>query len=110
MLKGTYTQSNIKSYKTIVRGKTKSESTSSTSTSSDNNMNENIKLSKKAYAILLQSFKMKQLTLIANIQTGVWNKINEVYGLRNTTDTHMSLLDQLKNIKKYNKESMEDYS
>src|SRR6185437_8277667 len=85
----------------------------SVSSSSLSSPTEDSDKSKKAFSILLQSFGKKQLNNIKTLPAGdalaVWNKIISVYGIVKTTESRMSLLEQLKNIKKLRKESVEDY-
>ena len=67
----------------------------------------------RAYAVLLQSLNSKQLALIEQVQFGnaheVWTVLNKAYGVVKTTDTQVSLLDQLHNLKKGKTEAVCDY-
>jgi hypothetical protein len=68
---------------------------------------------KRAYAILLQSFGREQLRLVKSVPSGdaamVWKTIEQNYGIIKTTETYVSLLDKLNNIKKLNKETIKTY-
>jgi hypothetical protein len=91
-----------------------SESSSSSSTGDDKSKTPvTDEKAKRAFAILLQSFKRKQLLMVKQITPGdaasVWKKICSVYGTVKSTETQVSLLDQLKYMKKTTKETIEDY-
>ena len=78
------------------------KSSSSSSSSSLSSFNEK---SKRVYALLLQSFRDKQMLFAQQVKPGdaaaLWKKLNDTYGIIKTTDTKMSILYQLQNIRKF---------
>ena len=89
------------------------QSSSSSNTSTNNNNNSNEALSKRAFSILLQSLNIEQQALVLNISDGdaaaVWKKLEDTYGTVKTTESRMSILDQLKYISIHKHETIEHY-
>lgn len=76
--------------------------------------NETIKKENdRVYNILIQSLTDDQMILLNDIEEGnafeLFKKLNDFYGAVKTTDTVISIMDQLSNNKKLRIESMKEY-
>ena len=96
---------------------TPSTTTSSSSSSSKGTLDElKEKLtmqSMRAYYIIMQSLHYSQYTIVASVESDnayeLWKKINEVYGVVKTSETHASILSKIITIEKQRKETMIEY-
>ena len=86
---------------------------SSSSSSSTPAKKTDVEKSKEAYAILARSFGSKQIALVKQLPRGdahaVWKKLVATYGVVRSTESKVSMLGQLSNLKKSNTETIENY-
>jgi hypothetical protein len=79
---------------------------SSSSSSSTPAKKTDVEKSKEAYAILARSFGSKQIALVKQLPRGdahaVWKKLVATYGVVRSTESKVSMLGQLSNVKKSN--------
>ena len=101
----------------IVEGKiAPSESQSSKSEVSDDEKKEKERFEKerkRTYNIILQTLSPEQLMLMSDVKKGdaysLWKKLNDVFGTVKTTDSLVSIMNQLGTLSKNKNESVKEY-
>ena len=101
----------------IVEGKVApSESQSSKSEVSDDEKKEKERFEKerkRTYNIILQTLSPEQLMLMSDVKKGdaysLWKKLNDVFGTVKTTDSLVSIMNQLGTLSKNKNESVKEY-